>query len=240
MLYLTSVIFRATMFGIDDYWRTPNAHLTCARWAFLATVYWLPSYLDVFAMGMALALLSVWVARASIVCPPRSTWWPGTRVCSCLAAALTYVIVSFGIGLPRDLSILSPQQSFTRQLLYGLTALFLVVPAVVGGASPRGLPRRFLLWRPVAFVGLVSYGVYLWHQAWIRQVGIWIDYRLFQPDGSVVVATPRQFVVILVGGLAFALATAAISYFFVERPLLRWKDPRSLPRRQPDQAPVGV
>jgi len=237
VLYLTSVVFRATMFGIDDYWRTPDANLDRAPWAFLATAYWLPSYLDVFAMGMGLALVSVWVARCdrvpalfeAVARHPGVSW---------LLAGVTYVVVSFGIGLPRDLSILSAQQSFTRQLLYGLTALFLIVPAVIGGASSSGAPRRFLTWRPVAFAGLVSYGVYLWHQAWIGQVSSWIDYRLFQPDGTVVIASPLQFLAILIGGFGFALITAAISYFFVERPLLRFKDPRPRPRPQHDQTSV--
>lgn len=229
LLYATSVVFRASMFALDDYWRTPDAQLDRAPWAFLATAYWLPSYLDVFALGMGLALLSVWAARAPVVpagvlaaARRPGAWW--------LAAGAAYLVVSFALGLPSDLSILDVRQSFARQFLYGLTALFLVVPAVLGGDSRRGLPRRFLLWRPVAFVGLVSYGVYLWHQAWISEVSGWIDYALFPPDGSIVVATVPQFVVVLAGALALTVVTATVSYYLVERPVLRFKDPR--PRRR--------
>ena len=100
-----------------------------------------------------------------------------------------------------------------RQLLYGLTALFLLLPAVFG-PQDRSLVRKFLCCAPMAFLGLVSYGVYLWHEAWIGQVFSWFGYTLF--DAPIIP-------VVLVGG-ALTVATASLSYYLVERPILRFKD----------------
>ena len=79
--------------------------------------------------------------------------------------------------------------------------------------------ERSPAWRPLAAVGTVSYGLYLWHLPlllWLRSVG----------------ALPLD----LLGGLAVvlpvSLAVAALSWFAVERPLLRWAHSLT-PRRAP-------
>jgi peptidoglycan/LPS O-acetylase OafA/YrhL len=96
-----------------------------------------------------------------------------------------------------------------------LTAVFLLIPAVFGDQQ-RGLVRRFLCWAPVAYVGLVSYGVYLWHQAWLGYTREeWLGYQtLFR----------GPIVTVLVIALAYTLLTATGSYYLIERPVLRFKD----------------
>lgn len=221
LMCVTSVAFRVAVLTADPYWHRVHVAGSGAPRAFLAASYWLPSYLDLFAMGMGLALLSAWAARQAT--PNRLVerigrrpwvWWS--------LSAFTYWIVCTQMGLPRNLNLLTGQQLMVRQLLYGLTALFLVIPAVFGPPH-RGGVRAFLQWRPIAYIGLVSYGVYLWHEAWIPQVMSWFGWGLFRGHA----------VQIFVVSFAFTLATATLSYFIVERPALRLKSHMPFRRRTP-------
>ncbi|MEJ7929450.1 acyltransferase family protein [Ramlibacter sp. AN1015] len=102
----------------------------------------------------------------------------------------------------------------------GLAALLPVCGAAAvihagSGGAISGL-GRVLAWRPVVFVGLVSYSLYLWH--W--PVLVLADYTALLPSGAAGGA--------IVFGMSFALAV--LSYQFVERPF-RAKQPQRLPVR---------
>jgi len=135
------------------------------------------------------------------------------------------------IGLSRDpLYRTTPAQGMAEHLLYAAFAFFLLAPAVFG-PQDRGLIRAGLRWKPVAALGVVSYGVYLWHQAWVTLfVDRWTGDFLRLP-------LPETFFVVL--GLATASAT--LSYVVAERPVLRLKDRlgwwRSRPAPRPAEAP---
>jgi peptidoglycan/LPS O-acetylase OafA/YrhL len=214
---LVCIVWRLAWYASDPFWQRFGAGgqgLKQAPVAALATLYWLPTHFDLFALGMGLALVSAWAARQPTV--PRlivrigrmpGLWWG--------LAGFTYWVVSSRVGLPRDLTLLTGGQYFMRQTLYGLMALFLLMPAVFGDQRV-GAIRRFLCWGPIAFAGLVSYGIYLWHQAWIGQVREdWLGQRqLFR--GPVIV--------VIVVAFGYTIATATLSYYLIERPLLRFKD----------------
>src|SRR5204862_225100 len=68
------------------------------------------------------------------------------------------------------------KQEMAHQILYGLTAFFLVVPAVFG-PQERGVARRLLRSRVLTSIGIVSYGVFLWHYDWIKQL---VDFGLLR------------------------------------------------------------
>jgi peptidoglycan/LPS O-acetylase OafA/YrhL len=220
-LVVVCVVWRLAWFTYDPYWirYAPGQPRPTgsAPFASLATQYWLPSHLDLFALGMGLALLSVLVVNHRDRLPSLGRaadrigavpwlWWG--------LAALSFFIVSTSVGLPRNLFVLTGRQFFVRQALYGMTAFFLLLPAVFGDQD-RSLVRRFLRWTPVAYFGLVSFGVYLWHQAWLGYVQHdWLG----QPDFSGSIAP------LVVIATACTLVTATLSYFLVERPVLRFKD----------------
>ena len=63
-----------------------------------------------------------------------------------------------------------------RHLVNALIVLCLLLPGVFGDQS-RGGVRRFLRWRPIAYTGLVSYGVYLWHQGFTDKAMQWTEQR---------------------------------------------------------------
>ena len=106
-------------------------------------------------------------------------------------------------------------------VLFGLFAFFLLLPAVFGD-DRGGWPRRVLANPVLAWLGLVSYGIYLWHASLM----IWLD-----EQGAAGWVAGLSFPGLLVVTTAFATACAAASYYLVERPLLRFKDPRRPPIR---------
>ena len=79
-----------------------------------------------------------------------------------------------------------------RHLFNALIVLCLLLPGVFGDQD-RGGVRRFLRWRPIAYTGLVSYGVYLWHQGFTDKAMTWTN------------STPLHANFVLVTALAVAL-----------------------------------
>ena len=172
--------------------------------------YWLPAHADLFAVGMLMAVASVALAgrderptvtRTHLL--PLASW--------ALAFAALWA-VSHRVDLPLGLADGTESQEWARHLLYLAYAALLVLPAVFG---PReaGAVRRLLASPPMLGLGLVSYGVYLWHQAWLGKVMEWTDSTLFDAD------------VWQVAGFAVVptVLTATLSYRIVERPFLRLK-----------------
>lgn len=198
LLYLVSVAFR-------DWALHQGGHLAGTM------PDWLPANLDLFALGMALAATSAWLAESGR--RPGWLWHPALPWLSWACAGAVFWAVSH-LGIPLvPLYQISPGLNLARQALYGLFALFLLLPAVYG-PQDQGLIRALLRNRLVAAVGIVSYGIYLWHQAWVTEFLRWTGDRLFTiPFGEV-------FGTVL--GLAVASATA--SYLLFERPVLRLKN----------------
>ena len=215
--------YRSAVYAIDG--RHPVGRIA---------VHWLPGYLDVFGIGIGLAAISAYIALHGT--PPILVWVGRVSWLWWLLAAACVYLVFMHLGLPR-----SPQpqntpigwQADEQQILQALFAGFACLPAVFG-PQDQGLVRRFLRWRPVAYTGLVSYGVYLWHEGWLQK---WIDWTN-RPDVGDLLATGRAisrwtYPMILVLTVLSSLASATVSYYLVERPVLRLKDhpPRLLARR---------
>jgi len=97
----------------------------------------------------------------------------------------------------------APLHGALRDLPAGLGFAAICV-ACAGPHAPR-----ILSWRPLAYLGTLSYGIYLWH--YVVLLGLQAHGRLPTDD---VVATSA-----LVGGAAIALA--ALTWHCVEQPILR-------------------
>jgi peptidoglycan/LPS O-acetylase OafA/YrhL len=166
-----------------------------------------------FALGMALAVLSVHSQVVAV--KPRLVERVTARPGLCwLAAAVVYVGMCALLSSAPSHLWFSVSQASWQHLLSGVVALLLVLPAVFG-QQVEGWPRRVLRRRWLAWFGLVSYGVYLWHSTIALTLiahGVWSWWEL------------------LIADLALATAAAATSYYLIERPILRFKDRRSRPR----------
>jgi peptidoglycan/LPS O-acetylase OafA/YrhL len=135
--------------------------------------------------------------------------FPG--VCWALAA-VAYWAVSTRAHLTLGVGADTPGQWMARQVLYAATAFFLLLPAVFG-PHDHGLVRRLLRSRVMVAGGLISYGVYLWHEG---VLDVWMRARDIRPFDSAFF----PMLMVAVGG---TIVIAALSYVLVERPALSRK-----------------
>ena len=99
----------------------------------------------------------------------------------------------------------------SSEFLFYIPLIIILTPAVLldlvlngGGWLARGLS-----WRPIVYVGSISYGIYLWHDP--------VNYFMF--DSKVTIGRLTRLMVS--GGGGFLMA--ALSYRYVEEPALRLK-----------------
>jgi peptidoglycan/LPS O-acetylase OafA/YrhL len=194
------------------------------QWRFLV----LPDFLDCFALGMALAVVSAaWEGTPPFLRPlerfPSLAWLA--------AGALFWVLAVWSWPDTDSHSRVSDVQYFAASRLYALIALCLVLPAVFGDRD-RGWVRALLRNRVLLYLGLVSYGIFLYHLAVFVQ---FLDWHGHLP-------TERPALVLWVAaGLAASVALASASYYLVERPALRLRrlvEPPGLPPDQPGAVSV--
>jgi peptidoglycan/LPS O-acetylase OafA/YrhL len=172
---------------------------------------WLPGYLGWFAVGMAFA---VWhVARSNgllaasyvdVLARVPGTLW---------AAALgVYLIAASPVAGPYELTGPTPGQAFMKNLFYTVVAACVVLPAV-GVAGDRAPPAvRVLGGRVAHYLGDISYGVFAYHVVLLGVVTEASDYVLFSGG----------FFRLFGATLVMSVAAATVSYYLVERPIMRW------------------
>lgn len=173
----------------------------------------LPGFLDQFGMGMALAVLSVWIEWRDRLPRPLEVLdrFPGLAWAT---AAVAFWAAATQLGLSgRLFEPFTPGQYLGRHFLYSVVGLALVTPAVFGDPG-RGLVRRILSNRVLLWFGLVSYGVYLYGPAG-HQVLERLGFDPRPPFDSFFVWVPAN--------IAVTAMLAAGSYYVVERPVLSLK-----------------
>lgn len=116
------------------------------------------------------------------------------------------------LGIDRGTAGFTTAQDVGAHLLYGLTAFFFILPGIFG-PQDQGAIRRLLQNRVVQALGVVSYGIYLWHENWIDKFLDWRGIAAFSGD----------FWPMLGAVLGLTIVSAAVSYTVVERPALRLK-----------------
>lgn len=178
---------------------------------------------DGFALGMMLAVVSV--ALAGSERQPAAVRLVTARLALAWAVALACFVAAAAIGGPDPAFVLGtgvPAGEAIAVRVLGLAvAVALLAPAVFGDGA-GGVPRRLLAFPLLAWLGAISYGIYLWHYPIVQRVTVGPSMEGFPGGNGWAIAAVSVPIVI---------ACAALSYHLVERPLLRRK-PRA-PRREP-------
>lgn len=184
-----------------------------------------------FALGMALAVASVVSERSERQSRARRAVVAHSGLCWIGAAAslIGLALVLQPDGLLGVAQALEEKQSITRTLAgIAMTATLiglLVVPAVFGEGS-GGFPRRLLGWAPLAWLGLISYGIYLWHLTVTQLLAFPADPQHFSASGLELATKIEHATTPILLALTIAITSvlAAISYYVVELPFLRRKE----------------
>lgn len=181
----------------------------------------LPGWIDVFAVGMVLAVLSVWLSGRREPIVVRRRIFPAL---SWVVAAAAFVAISLWMGRPGRIDTLG--QDMGVHYFYLAVGLFFLLPGIFG-PQRTGLIRHVLQNRAVQILGLISYGLYLWNETLLEKYVEWTDSTPFNTS------FPKMLAVVF---LATVLVAAA-SYLVVERPALSLKG--RVPFRRPAPKPAG-
>ncbi|HEY3728103.1 MAG TPA: acyltransferase [Solirubrobacteraceae bacterium] len=239
-LWLFSMLYKAVLFATGLVSVIPGGPIPA-----LVT---LPGYLDEFALGMGLAVASAWLATSFGDPEPELTSHSRSRLGTRVAAAGrrllelvrrrpglawgfalgAFLLVSLGIGLHGNpAQRFTPVQYLARNVLYGAVAVGVLAPAAFGDRG-GGLVRRVLAHRWLLWIGLISYGIYLWHGPLLERLFAW---HYGQPSSQ-----HLRYVEWAVVPLLGAVALGALSYYLVERPALSLKRYVPMPKREADEA----
>ena len=145
---------------------------------------WFPMVADSLAVGCLLARLRGWLEEQAWYV---RSFQPGYSL-------LLLVLIL----------LLNRYSSYTVVSVFGTTVIYFSLAVLIHRCVYDANDRMgwFLNCKPVAFVGVLSYSLYLWQQLFVnRYSGAWVN------------AFPQN--------LMFAVAAALASYFLVEKPLLR-------------------
>jgi peptidoglycan/LPS O-acetylase OafA/YrhL len=157
---------------------------------------------DTFAAGMIAALVVV-AARHGLLGARGHLVATGGATIVVLAAATVFV---------------GDRHAALRGDLVAAAFAALVVAVLLPSTrQARGVVARLLDWRPIRFLGLVSYSLYLWHLPVIRALQHWAP----RPDPGWSAYLGQSAIVV-----AISVALAALTYRFVERPALALRSRR--------------
>jgi peptidoglycan/LPS O-acetylase OafA/YrhL len=160
----------------------------------------LPGTFFWFALGMGLAVISVephFQRRNIVSIATRHPFFVWLTAIAIYGSTLT----SGNDATVGEISL------FIR---YGLIAMLIVSPLVFGDPR-RFIGTRMLQAKITAWLGLVSYGIYLYHYPIMNHIHFQTGSKVF------------NLVCLALVGVLIATICAACSYYLVERPMLRFK-----------------
>lgn len=184
------------------------------QWLFyspLGRAYW-------FALGMGLAVISVRIQQRGS--EPAGFRWVGSHpgLCWILAGAIyAYTALVVLTPFPSLAAPVIPQTPYLVSYgLFGLVAALALMPAIFG-VDRGGFVRRLLAQPVLVWLGLISYGIFLWHYPVLQ---------VFVDIGALGWIPGLQYPTLAILTFAGTVVMAALSFYLIERPLLKWSRSR--------------
>ncbi len=180
-------------------------------WPFAVYISGPDSFVLTYSTLGHLTFFLIGVALAALYPTPAAIWNAGLDRASWTAEALFWlsaVTVFVILATPLDEALQVPFGRYNWPHVPILLALLIL-------ATPHTrLARAMLEWRPLWALGVISYGIYIFHYP-ILQAGDQLMRRL----GLDVTAHWRMFALTT---LAATAIVSSISYLLIERPVMRW------------------
>lgn len=174
------------------------------------------AHFDWLALGLVLAVLSVAFEGRGL---PQPLDWLARHPGQCYLLALAVYLVMVVTLPPIPFRFVEGTDTYVViHLAHTLLAGLLLVPVAFGDPN-QGVTRRFLGHPVLIWFGLISYGLYLWHFS--------VAYELIFNDPE------AGFFTVLLLTLAVSVPLAALSWYLVEKPLMRFKYGSSWRRASP-------
>jgi peptidoglycan/LPS O-acetylase OafA/YrhL len=168
-----------------------------------------------FALGLAVAVLSVAYPKPHLPGPLRLAATRPLALWGAAAAIYVATVLLYRHPIPFALAPFTALEYVSLIVLQGIGTTLLLLPAVFGNPN-RGIIARVLTNPVLMWFGVISYGIALWH------VVIMAD-----------LSAETSFWPVFILGSLITIPIAAISYYLVERPLMKFKyrSPRDVFRR---------
>jgi peptidoglycan/LPS O-acetylase OafA/YrhL len=202
VLFLSAYVFRLFIHQ-TDFWFLKSAHI------------WLPSHVDTLALGMGLAVLVEAPASAQILSKVRI--FIANHTGAFVLVSVFVWLMSANINMAIGLNKSEFHIELLGHFLYGLASVLLVAPFCVDSQSllVKAMSLRLFTW-----LGTISYGIYLWHMAFLEGNFAEKYMPYTENDGQVLL----RFLVVLPASIAIA----SLSYYVIERPIMRAVSKRSV------------
>jgi len=191
---------------------------------------WLPGYLPWFMVGMAFAACS-----AALTVTPDATRIGrvldrlGADLTGCwILAAAVFAIACTPLAGPRLLLTPGAWEAGAKVVLYTVAGAFFVLPLVFG-PEREGWVRDRLSGPVPTWLGDISYGIFAIHLLVLNMVFWMLDLEVFT----------GRFLSVAALTLAITFALSSLSFYLLERPVLRAKNIRFFSRMEPADRTVA-
>ncbi|MBK8293953.1 MAG: acyltransferase [Solirubrobacterales bacterium] len=205
----------AAISAVSLYLQSSLAITDLERWLFFSPLgrgYW-------FALGMGLAVASVWAWQqprepkvVRFIAAHSGLWW---LIGIAIYAFTAIVILDPGPSLAAP--IIPQKQYLASVIAFGIVPFLVLLPAIFG-SEQDGFVRRTLRHPTLVWLGLISYGIFLWHfpvMMALIDIGVddWVPWA--------------RYPTLAICTFLVTICFAAASFYLLERPLMRWSRGRA-------------